>query len=71
MERAVIGMESKYVAAVEELRRRGVKVYIVPGSEVVIYINYPYTGFRELTDEEAERYISSLLEDSTYFVEYY
>jgi len=69
MELAVIGMESKYVTVVEELRRRGMKVIMVPGNTVV-YISDPRTGFRELDDDVAEHCISSLLE-SAYLIEYY
>ncbi len=66
MEVVVVGMERKDI--IEKLRRRGVRVLVVPGSELTIYF---LNGFQELVGEEAERYVSHLLEDWTYFVEYY
>jgi hypothetical protein len=67
MEVVAVGIENKYVAVAEELQRRGVRVFIVPGNELVVYTYF--SGFQELTGEDAERYISSLLE--AYYIEYY
>ncbi len=66
MEVVVIGTDRPNVA--EELRRRGIKVIMVPGNEVIVYITH--TGFQELDGDVAERYISSLLE-LPYLIEYY
>jgi len=69
MEVVVVGRDNATV--VEELRRRGMKVIVVPGDEVVVYVNFPHTGFQELVGEDAERYIQSILAESAYFIEYY
>jgi len=63
MEVAVIGTDSKYATIVEKMRRRGMKVIMVPGNTLVIYKFGPHTGFQELDGDVAERYISSLLEE--------
>jgi len=68
MEIIVIEIESEYAAAVEELRRRGAKVVLVPGNALAVYAFH--SGFQELDGDAAKLYISSLLE-SAYFIEYY
>ncbi len=69
MEVVVVGMESRYVTTViEELKRRGIKVILVPGNVLTIYTFH--NGFQELDGDAAERYISSLLEP-LYLIEYY
>jgi len=67
MELVVIGMENKIV---EELRRRGIKVILVPGNEIFVYMNFPHCGFQELVGEAAKRYVSLLVE-SPYTIEHY
>jgi transposase len=68
MELVVIGMENGKI--IEELRRRGVKVILVPGNEIAVYMNFPHSGFQELVGEAAKRYVSLLVE-SPYTIEHY
>jgi hypothetical protein len=68
MEVVVIGMENRYAAVAEELRRRGIRVIMVPGNTLTIYAFN--NGFQELDGEEAERYIQRFL-NSVYIVEYF
>ena len=67
MELVVMGMEDKIA---EELRRRGIKVILVPGNEIVVYMDFPHSGFQELVGEAARRYVPLLVE-SPYTIEYY
>lgn len=60
MEVVVIGMDKYAKEVVEKLRRRGIRVFIVPGKEVVVYrFN---SGFQELDGGDAVRYLLSLLD---------
>jgi hypothetical protein len=61
MEVVVIGMGRYTILkdVVEKLRHR-VKVILVPGDELVVYINSPRSGFKELYGKDAEHYLKSL-----------
>jgi len=60
MEVVVVGIEHKRLA--EELRRRGVKVAVVPGNALIVYRFGHRSGFQELDGPAAELYISQLVQ---------